>query len=235
LIHSTLDQRSTYPLVPITEDGRHFYTLQEEPLEDPLNRLLKRLFDLAIAIPVVVLILPVLCGMVALMQRLQSPGPLFHSRERRGMRGNAFSMIKFRSMYEGTGDAADESQQARANDQRIFPFGRFLRRRSLDEFPQFWNVLRGEMSVVGPRPYMPILDEEFRQQTKAYRTRHLVKPGITGLAQSMGYRGEILEREMLNRRHHWDVYYITHWSFWLDVQITARTMWQVFFPPKMAY
>lgn len=235
LIHSTLDRRYTHPLVPVNEDGRHFYTLQEEPLEDPLNRLLKRLFDLAIALPVVVVILPLLCGVVALMQRCQAPGPLFHSRERRGMRGNAFPMIKFRSMYAGSGDAADESRQARADDRRVFPFGRFMRRRSLDEFPQFWNVLRGEMSVVGPRPYMPMLDEEFRQQTKAYRTRHLVKPGITGLAQSMGYRGEILEREMLNRRHHWDVHYITHWSFWLDVQITVRTMWQVFFPPKMAY
>jgi putative colanic acid biosynthesis UDP-glucose lipid carrier transferase len=151
------------------------------------------------------------------------------------MRGNSFAMLKFRSMYQRSDDAAEESQQASAEDDRIFPFGRFLRRRSLDEFPQFWNVLRGEMSVVGPRPYMPMLDEEFRQQTKAYRTRHLVKPGITGLAQSMGYRGEILEREMLNRRHHWDVHYITHWSFWLDLQIILRTAWQVVFPPKMAY
>ncbi len=235
LIHNNIEQRFTHPLVPITEEGRHFYTLQEEPLEDPLNRLLKRTLDVAIALPVVVIVFPLLCGVVALVQRWQAPGPLFHVRERRGMRGNTFAMLKFRSMYEGNGDAADESLQARPDDERIFPFGRFLRRRSLDEFPQFWNVLRGEMSVVGPRPYMPVLDEEFRQQTKAYRTRHLVKPGITGLAQSMGYRGEILEREMLSRRHHWDVYYITHWSFWLDVQITARTFWQVFFPPKTAY
>ena len=113
--------------------------------------------------------------------------------------------------------------------------GRRLRACRIDELPQFWNVLVGDMSVVGPRPYMPMLDEEFRQQTKAYRTRHLVKPGITGLAQSMGYRGEILEREMLQRRHHWDVHYITHWSAGLDLQITVRTLWQVFSPPKTAY
>jgi exopolysaccharide biosynthesis polyprenyl glycosylphosphotransferase len=235
LIHHNLEQRYTHPLVPIAEDGRHFYTLQEEPLEDPLNRVFKRILDVVIALPVVVLILPPLCGVVALVQRWQAPGPLFHIRERRGMRGNAFAMLKFRSMYVGSGDPANESMQARPDDERVYPFARFLRRRSLDEFPQFWNVLRGEMSVVGPRPYMPMLDEEFRAQTKSYRTRHLVKPGITGMAQSMGYRGEILEREMLNRRHHWDVHYITHWSFWLDVQITARTFWQVFFPPTTAY
>jgi len=91
------------------------------------------------------------------------------------------------------------------------------------------------MSIVGPRPYMPLLDEEFRRQTRGYRTRHLVKPGITGLAQSLGYRGEILEQEMLRRRVHWDVHYITHWSIWLDLQITVRTLWQVIRPPETAY
>ena len=235
LIQSKLAESSSHPLVPITEEGRHFYTLQEEPLEDPLNRLVKRSLDVAIALPLVVLVLPVLCGVVLLVHSWQAPGPLFHVRERRGLRGDVFAMLKFRSMYVGNGDARGESSQAQSGDTRVFPFGRFLRRRSLDEFPQFWNVLRGEMSVVGPRPYMPMLDEEFRQQTKAYRTRHLVKPGITGLAQSLGYRGEILEREMLTRRHHWDVHYITHWSFWLDLQITVRTLGQIFFPPKTAY
>lgn len=235
LIHNNLEERYTLPLVPITEEGRHFYTLQEEPLEDPANRVLKRAFDLAIALPVVVLLLPPLCLLVAGVQRWQAPGPLFHVRERRGLRGSVFPMLKFRSMYAGTGDESAEARQAQPGDARVFPFGRFLRRRSLDEFPQFWNVVRGDMSVVGPRPYMPMLDEEFRQVTKAYRTRHLVKPGLTGLAQSMGYRGEILEREMLSRRHHWDVHYITHWSLWLDIQITVRTLGQVLFPPKTAY
>lgn len=235
LIQNDLGERYTHPLVPITEEGRHFYTLQEEPLEDPLNRLIKRTFDLAISLPVVVLVLPPLCVCVWVVQRIQAPGPLFHVRERRGMKGQPFAMLKFRSMYHVSSDDTAESRQARSDDERIFSFGRILRQHSLDEFPQFWNVLCGEMSVVGPRPYMPMLDEEFRQQTKAYRTRHLVKPGITGLAQSMGYRGEILEREMLQRRHHWDVHYITHWSPGLDLQITVRTLWQVFFPPKTAY
>ncbi|MSU23748.1 MAG: exopolysaccharide biosynthesis polyprenyl glycosylphosphotransferase [Opitutus sp.] len=235
LIHNNLAERYTQPLVPTIEEGRHFYTLQEEPLEDPLNRLMKRAYDLAVAVPVVVFLLPPLCLWVWLMQRLQAPGALIYARERRGLQGETFHMLKFRSMFTEPADAAAESRQARAEDARIFPFGRFIRRRSLDEFPQFWNVLRGDMSIVGPRPYMPLLDEEFRLQTRGYRTRHLVKPGITGLAQSLGYRGEILEQEMLRRRVHWDVHYISHWSVWLDLQITARTLWQVIRPPVTAY
>lgn len=156
-------------------------------------------------------------------------------RERRGLQGGVFRMLKFRSMRIDPADAAAESRPAGAGDERVFPFGRFLRRRSLHEFPQFWNVICGDMSVVGPRPYMPLLDDEFRQHSRGYRTRHLVKPGITGLAHSLGYRGEILEQEMLRRRVYWDVYYITHWSGWLDLQITARTLWQIFRPPPTAY
>ncbi len=235
LIHSNIEERYSQPLVPITEEGRHFYTLQEEPLEDPLNRLVKRSFDIAVSLPVVVLLLPPLCAWVALMQRLQAPGPLFHSRERRGKQGSVFLMLKFRSMYAALHTAAEESKQALSEDDRIFPFGGFMRRRSLDEFPQFWNVLVGEMSIVGPRPYMPLLDEEFRQQTEGYRIRMLVKPGITGLSQSLGFRGAVLEEEMVQRRVYWDVYYITHWSVWMDVQITAKTLWQVVDPPDTAF
>lgn len=235
LIHNDLAERYTHPLVPTIEEGRHFYTLQAEPLEDPLNRLTKRAFDLALALPLVVFVLPPLCAGVWIMQRVQAPGPLFHVRERRGQHGEVFRMLKFRSMRVGPEDDAAEARQATAEDERIFPFGRFLRRRSLDEFPQFWNVLCGDMSVVGPRPYMPRLDEEFRRQTRGYRTRHLVKPGITGLAQSLGYRGEILEQEMLKRRVYWDVFYIGHWSVGLDLQITLRTLWQVIRPPETAY
>ncbi len=235
LIHNNLGERYTHPLVPVIEEGRHFYTLQEEPLEDPLNRIVKRLMDVAIALPVVIFLLPSLCAWVWVMQRIQAPGPLFHVRDRLGQAGMPFRMIKFRSMRGEPEDPEAESRQATAEDERIFPFGRFMRRRSLDEFPQFWNVLVGEMSVVGPRPYMPLLDAEFRRQTRGYRTRHLVKPGITGLAQSLGHRGEIRELEMLSRRVYWDVYYITHWSVWLDLQIAVRTLGQVLRPPQTAY
>ncbi len=235
LLHDNLAERYTHPLVPIEEEGRHFYTLQDEPLEDPLNRLLKRAFDVAVSLPVVVLILPLLSLWVWIMQRTQSPGPLFHVRERRGWQGGKFRMLKFRSMHVAEADDAAEARQASAGDVRVFPFGRYLRRRSLDEFPQFWNVLCGDMSVVGPRPYMPRLDEAFRLQAPGYRTRYFVKPGITGLAQSLGYRGEVRAEEMLRRRLYWDVYYITHWSVWMDLQITLRTLKHLFQPPTTAY
>ncbi len=235
LIHSNIEEHYTHPLVPVVEEGHHFYTLQEEPLEDPANRLVKRALDLAVAVPVVVLVLPPLCAWVWLMQRWQAPGPLFHVRTRCGLQGRTFAMLKFRSMFAAPAAEEAESRQAAEQDERIFPFGRFLRRRSLDEFPQFINVLRGEMSIVGPRPYMPLLDQAFSQRTRAYRTRHLVKPGITGLAQSMGYRGAVLEEEMLHHRLRWDLHYITHWSLWLDLQIVLRTGWQILFPPATAY
>ena len=144
-------------------------------------------------------------------------------------------MVKFRTMHVAAPNAVAERQQATKDDDRIYPFGRFLRRHSLDEFPQFWNVLIGDMSIVGPRPVMPLLDEEFERRARAYRTRHLVKPGITGLAQSEGFRGEITTPEQLQQRVRYDLEYIARWSIWLDVQITARTLWQVFDPPNSAY
>jgi exopolysaccharide biosynthesis polyprenyl glycosylphosphotransferase len=235
LIHSDLEERYMHPLVPVMEDGSHFYTLQQEPLEDPVNRLMKRTLDLAVSVPVVLLVLPPLCLWVWVMQRRQAPGPLFHMRTRRGQQGRPFAMLKFRSMFAAPLTEKAEAQQVTVEDERVFPFGRFLRRRSFDEFPQFINVLRGEMSLVGPRPYMPLLDQEFSQQARAYRTRYLVKPGITGMAQSLGFRGAVLEEEMLRRRLQWDVHYIAHWSIWLDLQITLRTAWQIIFPPKTAY
>jgi len=235
VIYNDVVLRYSYPLVPATEGGRLFYTLRREPLEDPWNRLIKRLYDLALAIPVVVLLLPPLSAWVWMIQQVQAPGPLFHVRERRGYLGGTFRMLKFRSMHVRLENAAEESEQARPHDDRTFPFGRFMRRRSLDELPQFWNVLAGDMSIVGPRPYMPYLDESFRRQVRGYRTRVSVKPGITGLAQSLGYRGEILESEMLNRRVYWDAHYISHWSLWLDLQITARTLLHIFRPPSTAY
>jgi putative colanic acid biosynthesis UDP-glucose lipid carrier transferase len=235
LVHTDLAGRFSLPFIPSLEDGRHFLTLREEPLEDPVNRLVKRAFDLALAVPVTVALLPPLCGWVWFMQRRQAPGPLFHARERRGRRGGGFRMLKFRTMRAEEPDAPAEARQATAEDERIFPFGRFLRRHSLDEFPQFWNVLCGDMSVVGPRPYMPLLDEEFRRQARGHPVRRLVKPGITGLAQSMGYRGQVLHEEMLHRRLQWDLHYIAHWSIWLDVQITLRTLVQIVRPPPAAH
>jgi exopolysaccharide biosynthesis polyprenyl glycosylphosphotransferase len=235
LIYSNLAEQLRHPLVTVTEEGHQFYTLQEEPLEDPFNRLLKRAFDIAISLPVVVFALPPLIVIVWLMQRLQSPGPVFHIQERTGYGHHRFRILKFRSMYEAEAGASTENEQARKGDARIYPFGRFLRRSSLDEFPQFWNVLMGSMSAVGPRPHLVAHDQLFAKQMTAYRTRFFVKPGITGLAQCNGYRGEITEPALLEARIEHDLDYIANWSIWMDLQIVAKTVKQVIVPPKSAY
>lgn len=232
LIHNNFDARFARPLIPVQEGGRHFLALQQEPLEDPLNRAAKRLLDIAISLPVVVLVLPPLCAVVWVVQRFQAPGPVFFAKPRGGQNRTEFNMLKFRSMYAREHDI---NKQATTGDSRIYPFGRFLRKSSLDEFPQFINVLRGEMSVVGPRPHLPQHDIDFSLISKNYRVRSLVKPGITGLAQVNGYRGEITEPEKLHRRVYWDLFYVTHWSIGQDVQIILRTAYQVVIPPKTAY
>ena len=234
LIHNQIEEQVSVPLLPVIEDGHYFFTTQEEPLEDPMNRAVKRLFDIVVSLPVVVLVLPALSMLVLVMQRLQSPGPLMFSRSRGGQRGTEFTMLKYRSMRFEAPDARQEAKQAVRGDARIYPFGRFLRKTSLDEFPQFLNVLRGDMSIVGPRPHLPQHDVEFSQIARTYRSRQLVKPGITGLAQTSGYRGEITDPAVLHKRVELDIHYITHWSVWLDMVITINTVRHVFIPPKSA-
>ena len=235
LVHHQVEEMLGHSVVSVDEGGRHFFSLHEEPLEEPLNRAVKRIFDVVVALPVVLLVLPPLMVLVWIGQRLQSPGPLFYARPRSGERRTEFAMLKFRSMHVAPPDERAEGQQAQTGDERIYPFGHFMRRHSLDEFPQFWNVLTGRMSIVGPRPVMPLLDEEFARQVQYYRSKHWVKPGITGLAQSEGFRGEIHTPEQLQERIRLDLYYITHWSVGLDVQITLKTAGQIFRPPTSAY
>ena len=235
LIYSNLAEQLHHPLTTVTEEGHQFHTLQEEPLEDPLNRIFKRTFDMAISLPVVLFLLPPLMGWVWVMQRLQAPGRLFFKQERTGHGQHYFRIIKFRSMFEANQTADNEARQARRGDDRIYPFGRFMRAYSLDEFPQFINVLKGEMSIVGPRPHLVAHDREFSRSMKGYRTRFFVKPGITGLAQCNGLRGEITDPQLLESRIKLDVNYVTQWSIWLDLQITLKTARQVLFPPKSAY
>ncbi len=235
LIHNNYGARFARSFTPIEEGGQHFLTFQPEPLEDPINRALKRALDIMVALPVVLFILPPLCLLVWIVQRFQAPGPLLFTRPRGGQNRREFRMFKFRSMYVAGHDPKREATQATVDDPRIYPFGRFLRRASLDEIPQFLNVLRGDMSVVGPRPHLPQHDDEFSRIARAYRSRALVKPGITGLAQVRGYRGEITDSEKLHRRVYWDLYYVTHWSLLLDVQIIVRSAWIVPFPNEAAY
>jgi putative colanic acid biosynthesis UDP-glucose lipid carrier transferase len=183
----------------------------------------------------VLLVLPPLTLFTWIIQLFQAPGPVFFTQERTGYGHQVFRMFKFRSMYAVQQDAKAEAQQARKGDSRIYPFGRFLRKSSLDELPQFWNVLIGDMSAIGPRPHLIAHDRLFATQMNAYRTRFFAKPGITGLAQCNGFRGEITEPALLQKRIELDLEYISTWSIWIDIQITVKTAQQIFFPPKSAY
>lgn len=211
-----------------------FVTLTSEPLENPVNRILKRLLDILVSLPIVIFVLPPLTLMVWLMQRHQSPGSIIHRQYRSGLNRKKFLIFKYRTMHEAK-CATALIKQAQANDSRIYPFGRFLRRTSLDEFPQFLNVLIGSMSVSGPRPHLLEHDAQFAKIVNSYYTRHFVKPGITGLAQTQGFRGEISEPSLLHKRIRYDMMYIRRWTLALDLQILLRTVGQVFFPPRSAY
>lgn len=218
----------------IEHNGHYsFATTMREPLENPLNRVMKRLLDIAVALPVVVFILPPLCAWVWFMQRLQSPGPVFYRQARSGLNKERFSILKFRTMHVNNGSQI--AKQATVGDPRIYSFGRFLRRTSLDEIPQFLNVVFGSMSVSGPRPHLIEHDEQFARLERAYFKRHFVKPGITGLAQSMGFRGELVESSDLSNRILYDEIYVANWSIGMDVRILFKTAQQVIAPPRSAY
>jgi len=213
-------------------DNVDLIELRTEPLQNLVNRAIKRLFDIVVSLPVVCIVLPPLIAFVWFLQRIQSPGPLFFQQKRSGLDNNHFTILKFRTMYA---DQCDSTEQAKEVDNRIFPAGRFLRRFSLDEFPQFFNVLIGDMSIGGPRPHMPQHDEIFAQKMTSYMIRGFVKPGITGLAQIRGFRGETATPEDIVRRVECDIEYIETWSFFLDMRILWLTAWQMIRPPKTAY
>lgn len=201
-----------------------------EPLEDPMNRFAKRLVDLVIAGFVAVTVLPALCVLVWIIHRIFSPGPLFYKQPRTGRGTDVFDVYKFRTMHVNDTPGA----QAKVGDSRIFPGGNFLRKASLDEFPQFINVLRGEMSVVGPRPHFVDHDEQFCEVVEDYKIRHFAKPGVTGLAQVRGYRGETDTDQKVRHRVMMDQFYLRNWSLLLDIYIILCTGIQVFIPPKEA-
>ena len=232
LVVSDLQERFRHKITYTESGGLHFIGLREEPLENPINRLLKRALDVAVSLPAVILILPVAGALVWLLQRGQSPGPLFYAQERAGFQNDTFRIIKFRTMRASGLDAA---RQATRNDERIFPAGKWLRKFSVDELPQFWNVLWGQMSVVGPRPHLREHNERFSHVLQSYHIRTLVKPGITGLAQVRGFRGEALEDAALLQRIEADIYYLENWSFSADLIIMLQTAWQLACPPKTAY
>jgi putative colanic acid biosynthesis UDP-glucose lipid carrier transferase len=190
------------------------------------NRLVKRVSDVMLSGVILLLIAPLL-ALVAVGVKLSSPGPVIFRQRRNGLDGEEIIVYKFRSMR--TQDNGAVVPQATKDDPRITPFGAFLRRSSLDELPQFVNVLQGRMSIVGPRPHAVAHNEQYRQLIKAYMVRHKVKPGITGWAQIHGHRGETDTIEKMQARVEYDLEYLRNWSLGLDLQIIARTIKLVFF------
>ncbi|MCX6928367.1 MAG: exopolysaccharide biosynthesis polyprenyl glycosylphosphotransferase, partial [Verrucomicrobia bacterium] len=232
LVIADLDQIFGHPLVVVEEHGFLFMALREEPLENPINRFLKRCLDIAISLPVVLFILPPLMLVVRIGQKLQSPGPLFFGQAREGFQNEPFDILKFRTLHVGA--APDERLPSSKDDPRLYAFGSFMRRTSLDEMPQFWNVLCGKMSVVGPRPHLKSYNDQYRKLFFRAYVRSLVKPGITGLAQARGFRGDARTPEEVVHRMESDIEYLENWSFWLDCWLILRTALQIVIPPRNA-
>jgi exopolysaccharide biosynthesis polyprenyl glycosylphosphotransferase len=232
LIVNDLEDRFHRSITFFDDDGFHFMEFRREPLECPVGRTIKRVLDLVVSLPVCIFVLPPIALAVWLCQRAQSPGPLFFRQRRTGKYNRPFLIYKFRTMNIGN---FDEGKQAVADDARVYPAGRWMRKLSIDELPQFINVLIGEMSVVGPRPHFVDHDALFGEIAHFYRVRSFIKPGITGLAQVRGLRGEARKERDLIDRIHSDVYYLENWSPILDWVIIFKTAWQVIAPPKSAY
>lgn len=210
---------------------RMIYSSHTEPLSSLGNRAIKRAFDIAVSLFACVCMIPLL-PIIAIGIKVQSPGPLLFRQSRTGINGNTFQCLKFRSMHVNK-DA--DKVQATKNDPRKFAFGNFMRKTNLDELPQFFNVLKGDMSIVGPRPHMLHHTEIYGTLIDKYMVRHFCKPGITGWAQVTGYRGETKELWQMKERVERDIWYIENWSFWLDIRIIFMTAKSIIFPDKNAY
>jgi len=212
-------------------NGMQVLLVRREPLENPIRRVIKRGFDILFSILVIVLVLPPVALVTKVMQMFQSSGPLFYRQVRSGRRNTPFWIYKFRTMHVS---GHDESEQAVLGDRRIYPFGNFLRWTSLDELPQFLNVLLGEMSVVGPRPHLKVHNATWDKFLKPYHFRASSKPGVTGLAQIRGLRGEASTEREIRRRVECDIEYLESWSFMMDLWIVLITSVQILFPPSKA-
>lgn len=207
-------------------------TLRKEPLNALGNRLLKRGFDIVFSFLVIVLLFPFIFPIVALLIKLDSPGPVFFKQLRSGRKNREFWCYKFRTMRV---NRKSDVQQAQKNDKRITKLGAFLRKSSIDELPQFFNVLKGDMSVVGPRPHMLKHTEEYSKIVERFLVRHFVTPGITGYAQINGYRGGTEDPRLMEKRVEYDTWYLKNWSLFLDLKIVFLTVWNMVRGEENAY
>ena len=201
-------------------DDIEVYTTYENMLGNPVSKAVKRLFDVVASSLALLVMLPFL-PIIAIIIKSQSPGPIFFKQLRTGIDGHEFWMYKFRSMHVNS-DA--DKRQATKDDPRKYAFGSFMRRTNIDELPQFWNVLKGDMSIVGPRPHMLAHTEKYAQLIGKFMVRHFVKPGMTGWAQVTGFRGETQELWQMEGRVKRDIWYMEHWSIWLDIRIIWLTV-----------
>lgn len=216
----------TNPLIIENIGSQAVYSQEKLPLDEWSNQFIKRLFDIAFSSLVLILIGSWLFPLVALLIKLSSKGGVYYKQERWGLNNKRIMVYKFRTMYQGeeTFDEKGQFNQTAPNDKRITGLGNFLRKTSIDEFPQFINVLIGDMSVVGPRPHAVPHNLESLDHVTNYTIRHIIKPGITGWAQINGHRGATHTHEAMQRRVNHDLYYIRNWSLWLDCQIILQTV-----------
>lgn len=208
------------------------FSVRQEPLEDINNRIRKRVFDIVFSSLVLIFILSWLIPLISLAIWIESGRPIFFLQERTGKDNRSFFCLKFRSMFV---NKDSNTRQASKEDERITRVGRFLRKTNLDEFPQFLNVLRGDMSIVGPRPHMLKHTDDYSKQINQYMVRQFMKPGITGWAQVNGFRGETRTLEDMEKRVEHDLWYMEHWSLWLDARIIFLTAYNMFRGEKNAY
>jgi putative colanic acid biosynthesis UDP-glucose lipid carrier transferase len=207
-------------------------SFRSEPLEDIVASSKKRLFDILFSLLVIGMLLSWLVPLLAILIKLNSKGPVFFVQLRSGKDNKEFRCFKFRTLRV---NADADSKQVTRDDARFTKLGKFLRKTSLDELPQFFNVLIGDMSVVGPRPHMLKHTEDYSRLLNEYMIRHFVKPGVTGWAQVNGFRGEIKQEEQLRKRIEHDIWYLENWSWWLDLRIIILTFYVTFRGDKNAF
>jgi putative colanic acid biosynthesis UDP-glucose lipid carrier transferase len=232
LIPNSNDLYSKKQKTEYYDDGLLVLNVDKLPFEFPENFYIKRIFDIVFSLSICVFLLSWLVPILWILVKLESKGPLIFKQAREGIKGEEFICYKFRSMRL---NLLSDRVHATKNDSRVTKMGYILRKTSMDELPQFLNVLLGDMSVVGPRPHLESLSLEYQKEVDDYLKRHIVKPGITGLAQVSGYRGEIKKTSDIKNRVRFDIFYIENWSFFLDIKIIFRTIFNVFTGEEKAY
>ena len=207
-------------------------SLRKIALHDSINAFIKRTFDIIFSSVVILLVLSWLTPLMAILIKLESKGPTLFLQKRHGLDNREFYCFKYRSMAVNRGN---DDLHVKKNDMRVTKIGKFIRKTSLDEMPQFYNVFFGQMSVVGPRPHMVSLSEVYMKKANRYMLRHSVKPGITGLAQVSGFRGEIEADTDIINRVKYDIFYLENWSLLLDLGIIIQTITNLFKGEEKAY